>query len=95
MKPMRTTTERGYGHGHQQERERWRPTVEAGQARCAQPICLMRNRWIRPGTPWALGHNDTRTAYIGPVHERCNAADGGRRSKQRTRTTGWSTSRRW
>jgi hypothetical protein len=82
-----TTTERGYGHDHQQERERWRPVVERGEAWCQQGIpgngssgtCLHDSRWIIPGTRWALGHNDARTEWIGPVHADCNASDGGKR----------------
>lgn len=70
------TTARGYGWAHQKERARLTPLVDAGQAYCMQPVCVHRDRWIRPGTPWALGHNDTRTAWIGPVHADCNQLDG-------------------
>lgn len=74
-----TTTARGYGTEHQAERERWRPTVEAGQATCHAKRCLERSRTIQPGTPWDLGHNAERTAWTGPEHARCNRADGARR----------------
>lgn len=95
-----------YGRAHQQERKRWEPIVAAGQATCQQGLpgngssgrCLYRTRWIQPGTPWALGHNDTGTTTIGPVHARCNqreaATRGGRASltaqkRRRTQRTGW------
>ena len=85
-----------YRRAHQAERKRLEPHVAAGQAYCAQPVCLMRNRWIPPGTPWCLGHDDTGTRWIGPVHERCNATDGARRGntmraqKRATRTNRWA-----
>lgn len=76
------TAARGYGYRHQQERRRLRPIVEAGNAYCAQPHCLMPTRWIQPETPWDVGHNDDRTAYLGPCHRPCNqqagASKGGR-----------------
>jgi hypothetical protein len=77
--PKKSTTERGYGYAHQQERRRLTPLVNAGDAYCAQPICIHATRWIRPGTPWALGHNTNRTAWIGPVHADCNQLDGASR----------------
>lgn len=94
---MPTTTERGYGWAHQKERRRLKPVVDAGNAWCAQPICLMPTRWITPGTPWALGHNDTRTAWIGPVHAICNQRDGaskGGKAITRRRRGTWH-SRTW
>jgi hypothetical protein len=74
-----------YGAAHQRERLRWKPTVDAGEAFCAQPICLMTNRWIPPGTAWALGHDDTGTRWIGPVHKRCNDSDGATRGNKMRR----------
>lgn len=71
-----STTERGYGTAHQRERARLKPIVDAGQAFCAQPVCLMPSRWIQPGTPWALGHSDDRSHWIGSVHYQCNQRDG-------------------
>lgn len=68
-----------YSAAHQRERRRLTPIVNAGHAHCAQPICVMPNRWIQPGTPWALGHNDAGTAWIGPVHNLCNQRDAARR----------------
>lgn len=71
-----------YGWAHQQERARWKPTVDAGQAWCQQPVCIHASRWITPGALWALGHNDAGTAWIGPVHAKCNQRDGARRGAQ-------------
>jgi hypothetical protein len=78
------TTERGYGNAHQKERRRLTPTVERGEAYCAQPTCVMPSRWIQPGTRWALGHSDDRTTWIGPVHHRCNQLDGASKGGQAT-----------
>jgi hypothetical protein len=76
---------RGYGYHHRKTRAALAPTVEAGNAHCAQGLngssgtCHYPTRRILPGQKWALGHNDTRTAYIGPVHARCNQLDGASR----------------
>lgn len=35
------TSARGYGSEHQRERARWAPIVAAGEASCAEAICLM------------------------------------------------------
>lgn len=87
------TTSAGYGISHQRERERWRPTVDSGQGFCAEPVCLMRSRWIAPGTPWDLAHGATRDTYRGPSHARCNRAEGARRgNRMRARRV---TSLRW
>lgn len=89
-----------YRHAHQQERERWRPIVDAGQAMCAEPICLMTTRWIPPGTPWHLSHDPTGTITIGPSHRRCNLAENARRNnpkrnRRTTTTTKPATPNRW
>lgn len=78
-----TTAERGYGGPHQQERARWKPTVERGEAWCAEVVCLEqqdgRSRWIRPGTSWDLAHDRANPGrYLGPAHRRCNRAEGAR-----------------
>lgn len=70
----------GRGHGqwgwqHQQERAKWAPVVEAGEAHCVEPICLMATRWIPPGTPWHLSHDPTGTIWLGPSHRRCNLSE--------------------
>jgi len=82
-----STSQRGYGTAHQRERRRWKPTVDAGLAYCAQPTCLHPNRWIAPGTPWVLGHTDDRTGYLGPVHALCNQRDGARRGARVSNAT--------
>jgi hypothetical protein len=75
-----TTAERGYGAEHQAERKRLAPTVQAGRAYCTEPICLMDDRWIEPGTPWDLAHDRDAGPgrYHGPAHRRCNRSEGAR-----------------
>ena len=94
------TAARGYGGPHRKLKEQWRPHVDVGQTWCVAGICLEqldgRTRWIRPGTPWNLGHTADRTAWTGPEHERCNKADGARRgNRMRTPSRTFTTSRRW
>lgn len=93
----RKTAERGYDGPHQRERARWRPKVEAGLVDCAR--CT---KWIQPGTPWDLGHDDhDRSIYTGPEHERCNRQAGGRNgalvanARRGGKATGKQTSREW
>ena len=43
---------------------------------CAQPECVMPTRDIAPNQAAQVGHDDTGTTLIGPVHRRCNARDG-------------------
>jgi hypothetical protein len=92
-----TTPGRGYGYQHQQLREQYRPQVDAGQAYCQQPRCVMPGRWIPPGTPWDLGHTDDRTGWIGPCHAKCNRVAGNRSPRRRRRRVSrpFITSRRW
>ena len=67
------------------------PVVEAGQAYCSEPRCLMRTRWIPPGAPWDLSHDTTGTVILGPSHRRCNRAEAATRgNKQRAKQR-----RRW
>lgn len=49
---------------------------------CAQPECVMPTRDIAPTDPAHVGHNDTGTLLIGPVHQRCNSRDGAIRGNQ-------------
>jgi hypothetical protein len=67
---------RGYTTAHQKLRARWKPVVEGGMAQCHAAVCLEGDRWIRPGTPWHLGHTPDRTAWTGPEHARCNESEG-------------------
>lgn len=73
-----------YRYRHQQERKRWAPVVEAGQAYCAEPVCVVLqaggSRWIPPGSAWHLSHDPTGTVWIGPSHARCNGAENARRN---------------
>lgn len=81
-RPRGNTRLRGLGAEHQRMRELWKPIVEGGGGWCQQDICIEPGgRWIRPGTPWHLGHTADRAQFLGPCHERCNLADGGRRSR--------------
>jgi hypothetical protein len=105
MRPFGPSKGRGekYGAAHKRERERLKPIVDAGRAECAQPVCLMPSRRIAPGEPWALGHDDSGTRWIGPVHQRCNIHDGavrgGRAALAKRRIGGRQltgrTSRQW
>ena len=75
-----SASKRGYGKAHRLERAKWKPIVDAGSAICAEPVCLMPTRWIKPGSPWHLSHNTDGTAWIGPSHRRCNLAENARRN---------------
>jgi hypothetical protein len=72
---------RGYGYHHQQVRKQWAKVVAAGDALCAR--C---GRWIKPGTPWDLDHDDSdprRKKYLGPSHAKCNRGAPHRRQPAR------------
>ena len=69
--------ERGYDTDYDRERRRWATKVDAGQVHCFAPVCVMPARWICPGTPWDLGHDDQRRIR-GPEHRRCNRVAGGK-----------------
>jgi hypothetical protein len=62
------------------------PIVEAGNAYCSEPRCLMRTRWIPPASPWDLSHDTTGAVILGPSHRRCNRAEAATRGN-RTRVT--------
>lgn len=65
-----------YRHAHQQQRARLTPLVEAGEAYCAQPVCVMSTRWIPPDAAWDVAHDDSGTVTLGPAHRKCNRRDG-------------------
>lgn len=92
-----TTGQRGYDIKHQNERERLRPEVEAGLHDCQAKRCIEPSRWIGPGAPWDLGHNDDRTGWTGPEHASCNRSAGGRNGAlvSNARRGGKRTSREW
>lgn len=78
-------TSQRYRYAHQQERKRLRVDVEAGLAYCAEPVCLMADRWIPPGTPWDVSHDPSGTVTIGPSHRACNRSEGARRGNRMRR----------
>jgi hypothetical protein len=99
MADRRTTAERGYGAAHQAEKERWRPIVDAGQAYCAEVVCLEerdgRSRWLEPDTPWHLAHDDGQQGYRGPAHQRCNTSEGATRGNAARTPDNASTTTLW
>jgi hypothetical protein len=56
---------------------------------CAQPVCVMDSRAIPPTHPIDVAHDDTGTLILGPAHQRCNRADGGRRRHTTTAPRRW------
>jgi hypothetical protein len=86
------------GARHRGTRAKLKPTVDAGQAMCAETLCLEqrdgRTRWIAPGTPWDLAETDDGLEFKGPAHRRCNRADGARRGNQMRGKRGVSVRRR-
>ena len=89
-----------YRYAHQQIRKQWAPIVAAGNAHCTELVCLMRTRWIAPGTHWDLAHDRANGGYLGPAHARCNRAEGAafgnrKRAGRRSPSPRPSTSGRW
>lgn len=76
--PKASSAQRGYDHAHRKERAKWAAEVESGQGRCREPVCLMRSRWIPPGSAWDLAHAPGG-GYHGPSHSKCNRTEGARR----------------
>ena len=75
-----------YRYAHQQRRDALRPFVEAGEAYCVEPVCVMATRWIAPGSQWHLSHDPSGTVTIGPSHARCNTSEAAiRGNKMRAR----------
>jgi hypothetical protein len=73
--PPGNTVASGYGKAHKNERARLQPIIDAGLARCTQPVCIMPTRAIQPGSPWHLAHLPDRSGWYGPAHAACNLAD--------------------
>lgn len=71
-----STTRGGWGWPHQQERARIKPTVDAGNGYCTEPVCLYADRWIDPSEPWDLAHDRDNGGYHGPAHAKCNRSEG-------------------
>ena len=79
---------------HRRERARLKAQLDRdGYLVCAQPVCVMGDRLIRPGERWCAGHDDEGLTYIGAVHFDCNSRDGARRGNARAR--GQHEPRRW
>ena len=74
---MLSAARRGYGYKHKRLRLRWKAIVDSGQACCAG--C---GGWIAPGSAWHLDHDDTRQAYLGVSHAKCNVIAGAKRGYQ-------------
>lgn len=71
---------------HRAERAKWATLMHTqGHLACAQPVCVMTTRTINNGEPWHVGHDETGTAYIGPVHAACNIKDAAVRANRRSR----------
>lgn len=97
MPTQGSTTERGYGYPHQRAKRAVTPTVDAGKAWCAEPICELPTRWIQPGTPWDMAHDRANPGhYLGPAHQHCNRVEGirWRHARRRRNTKPWH-SRNW
>ena len=77
---MATAAHRG---AHPKIRAKYKSAVDAGEAFCAEPICVLPHRWIEPGTPWDLAHDRDTGGYRGPAHARCNRAEGARYGNHR------------
>lgn len=85
MKPKLSTSQRGYGPAHQRLRARIDEVVQRGEATCWR--C---GRWIKPGSPWDLGHDDNdRSQYKGPEHAKCNRGAPNRTVKVRRFSRDW------
>ena len=70
-----TTKERGYSGRHQALRADVVAAMQRGTTiRCATCSVVLTPQTLH------LGHNEDRTAYIGPQCGHCNDSDGGRRS---------------
>ena len=68
-----------YGYSYQKTRAQWKLKVDRGEVHCAR--C---GKWIAPGTPWDLGHDDNDRGVIrGPEHRKCNRATAGRQTQRR------------
>ena len=74
-----------YGYDYQVTRAQWKTKVDAGTEHCRR--C---GKWIRPGTPWDLGHDDLSGEVRGPEHRACNRATATHKAKRRQR---WEPSR--
>lgn len=77
---------------HREARAAFAPIVAAGEALCAEPICLIERdggtRWIDPEEEWDAAHDrrdPTGRTYLGPAHSRCNRSEGATWGNRRRR----------
>jgi hypothetical protein len=68
---------------HRDQRKRWASVVARGDGWCVEPVCLMRTRWIEPGSAWDVPHEADGVTYRdGPAHARCNRSEGATRGNR-------------
>lgn len=64
--------------------------VQAGEAWCVEPRCLMPSRWIEPDTTWDVCHTPDGLTITGAGHSKCNRSEGATRgNKARNRVRQW------
>ena len=79
--PYDPTEAERYGSDYQKTRAQWKIKVDRGEVYCAR--C---GKWIQPGTPWDLGHDDAdRNTIRGPEHRACNRATATHKAQRRRR----------
>jgi hypothetical protein len=78
---------------HRQLRAKYKRAVDAGNAWCLEPICLMPDRHIEPGQKWDLAHDEFGD-YRGPAHAKCNRSEAARRGNV-LRSRNWRNYRQW
>jgi hypothetical protein len=71
-----TRQARGYDTAHDQLRASWQRRINDGELVLCADGCGTRIT----GRAWDLGHTADRSAYIGPMTQAHNRADGGRRA---------------
>lgn len=73
-----TRQQRGYDAAYDRARRSWQRRLDRGEhVDCHAPVCLMPSRWLLPGQPFDLGHDDQRRIR-GPEHPICNRSAGGK-----------------
>jgi hypothetical protein len=70
---------------YREARTKWGRVVQYGAAYCHQPVCVMEDRYIEPGSRWDLAHDDTGTLILGPAHARCNRSEAGKKRHRKPR----------
>lgn len=79
---------------HKAERKRLEREMQVrGYLWCAQDVCVMPSRAIKPHERWHVAHDHTGTTYLGAAHAKCNVRDGAVRA--RARQLGTDTPRGW